>query len=171
MTDNRTTTDGTPPTPGFEDSPTPGPYRQDGQATKYWVLKPEELAKGFVRPVRHAYIHVGPPGPTFPLRNLTAEEQERYQRFGYVKFEQYPEGSDINGKFWTQERLYKVDKGCGTRTTMANSIAETYARDPRFYGSTYCCGCGTHLPVGADGEFVWDGYEGDPRPYKERVGT
>lgn len=47
-------------------------------------------------------------------------------------------------------------EGCGTVTTMGLAIAETYARDPSFYGGTFCCGCGTHLPVGADGEFVWD---------------
>jgi len=44
---------------------------------------------------------------------------------------------------------------CGAQTTMALPIAETYARDPRFYGATYCCGCRKHLPVGPDGEFVW----------------
>jgi hypothetical protein len=49
---------------------------------------------------------------------------------------------------------YQHEK-CGTVTRMAQSIAETYARDPRFYGSTYCCACRMHLPVGPDGEFVW----------------
>lgn len=52
-------------------------------------------------------------------------------------------------------RSYKHLK-CGTVTTMSQSIAETYARDPKFYGGTFCCGCGTHFPVGEDGEFVWD---------------
>lgn len=47
--------------------------------------------------------------------------------------------------------------GCGTVTTMGTSLAETYARDPSFYGATYCVGCMMHRPVGADGEFVWDG--------------
>lgn len=47
-----------------------------------------------------------------------------------------------------------VHKKCGTRTTMGLSIAETYARNPKFYGSTFCCGCRTHLPVA---EFTWDG--------------
>jgi hypothetical protein len=37
---------------------------------------------------------------------------------------------------------------------MAQGIAETYARDPGFYGFTYCVGCGQHLPVA---EFLWDG--------------
>jgi hypothetical protein len=36
------------------------------------------------------------------------------------------------------------------------AIAETYARQPTFYGATFCCHCGTHLPVGEQGEFVWE---------------
>lgn len=44
---------------------------------------------------------------------------------------------------------------CGTSTRMSSEIAATYARDPHFYGATYCCGCGMHLPVGPDGEFEW----------------
>jgi len=43
--------------------------------------------------------------------------------------------------------------GCGVATTMSQPIAETFARDPDFYGATWCCGCGTHLPVW---QFVWD---------------
>jgi hypothetical protein len=46
---------------------------------------------------------------------------------------------------------------CGTNTTMGKSIAETYARDPKFYGATYCCHCRMHRPVGENGEFVWAG--------------
>lgn len=53
---------------------------------------------------------------------------------------------------------------CGTVTTMGRALAETYARNPSFYSGTFCCGCGTHFPVGADGEFVWDGSS-------EKVGT
>jgi hypothetical protein len=45
---------------------------------------------------------------------------------------------------------------CGATTTMARSIAETYAREPGFYGATYCTNCHRHLPVGPVGEFVWD---------------
>lgn len=44
------------------------------------------------------------------------------------------------------------------------ALAETYARDPKFYGGTFCAGCHAHFPVGAGGEFVWDHTE-------ERVGT
>lgn len=45
---------------------------------------------------------------------------------------------------------------CGAVTTMSQAIAETYARDPNFYGATYCTRCVGHFPVGEDGEFVWD---------------
>lgn len=53
-------------------------------------------------------------------------------------------------------RTYLHQK-CGTTTTMGQSLAETYARDPAFYSGTFCCSCGAHFPVGADGEFTWDG--------------
>lgn len=43
---------------------------------------------------------------------------------------------------------------CGAMTTMSRDIAETYARDPFFYGATYCCRCRQHLPVD---EFKWTG--------------
>lgn len=72
-----------------------------GQASKYLVLSEEERAKGFVRPLRRAYIHVN---------------------------------------------------GCGAVTTMSLPLCETYARDPQFYGSTYCTGCNMHRPVA---EFHW----------------
>ena len=82
------------------------------QSKKYLVLSDEELAKGFVRPVRTTYTHLV----------------------------------------------------CGTETTMNRTIAETYARDPKFYGATYCVHCGMHKPVGENGEFVWTGTN-------EKVGT
>jgi len=41
---------------------------------------------------------------------------------------------------------------CGQTTTMSQVLAETYARDPGFYGATYCVGCQMHRPVG---EFTW----------------
>ena len=70
------------------------------QAEVYLVLSEEELAKGFVRPVRRTYVH----------------------------------------------------RTCGGSTTMGLVLAETYARDPKFYGSTYCVHCQMHRPVA---EFVW----------------
>jgi hypothetical protein len=51
-------------------------------------------------------------------------------------------------------RCSYVHNKCGTVTTMGQAIAETYARDPKFYGGTYCCACRMHRPVA---EFVWEG--------------
>jgi hypothetical protein len=135
---------------------------QTGQQKGYVVLAPEERAKGFVRPVRCGYRHVGIAGSMNPLRDLTLEEMERYSKYDYVKFETYPASeSPVTGKYWTQAQLDSVGRGCGTVTTMGTALAETYARDPHFYSGTFCCGCGTHLPLA---EFVWDGTN-------ERVGS
>lgn len=71
------------------------------QAETYLVLSEAERAKGFVRPLRRAYLHT---------------------------------------------------RGCGALTTMGLALCETYARDPSFYGATYCVGCHRHRPVS---EFVW----------------
>lgn len=72
-----------------------------GQQRGYVVLTVEERAKGFVRPVRHRYIHTK----------------------------------------------------CGIMTSMSTSLAETYARDPKFYTGTFCSGCRAHFPLA---EFHWD---------------
>lgn len=88
--------------------------KPNGQQKGYVVLSAEERAKGFKRPVRRSYVHVG---------NIAA------------------------GK-----------PGCGTTTTMGQALAETYATNPYFYDSTFCCQCGKHFPVGPadmDGEFIW----------------
>lgn len=123
---------------------------ENGQQKKYLVLSREEYEKGFVRPYRTNYVHVGL-RPKHPLRDLTEEEKERYSRFGYVKFEAYPESESRGlGRYWTQEQLDR--KGCGYRTTMNVEIAATYARDPKFYGGTFCVHCRTHFPVA---EFRW----------------
>lgn len=76
----------------------------DGQNKKYLVLSEEERQKGFVRPVRHTYVH----------------------------------------------------EKCGAATTMGQALSETYARDPSFYGATFCAACRAHFPVGENGEFRWD---------------
>lgn len=156
----KTLTDGSPVTPDHSEIDP-----RTGMQKGYVVLSEEERAKGFVRPVRYSYVHIGPPGPKYPLRDLTAEEQGRYSRFGYVKVEDYPDSEwPAVGRFWTQADLDSAGNGCGEVTTMAKPIAETYARNPGFYGMTYCAGCRTHLLVGENGEFVWEGTD-------ERVGT
>lgn len=88
-----------PSDPELGRGPDAGPVPQN---KKYLVLSDEELAKGFVRPVRQVYVH------------LT----------------------------------------CGSETRMGSKLAETYARDPYFYGYTYCVHCSQHFPVT---EFLWEG--------------
>lgn len=57
-----------------------------------------------------------------------------------------------------------VHAKCGAVTTMGLALAETYARQPSFYSGTFCTVCRAHFPVGAAGEFTWDGSN-------EKVGT
>jgi len=47
-----------------------------------------------------------------------------------------------------------VHTKCGGVTKMGDALAETYARDPKFYGATYCVHCRAHFRVA---EFNWDG--------------
>jgi hypothetical protein len=115
----------------------------NGQQREYLVLSDEERAKGFVRPVRRSYVHVGIAGPA----------------------QAFPEGHRALGQYWKESDIQRVGKGCGTVTTMALALAETYARDPKFYGGTFCSGCRAHFPVGDAGEVVWDKSDGS------RVGT
>lgn len=100
----KVTSSGKPADPEY-DGPAPQPINPaTGQHKDYWVLAPEEIAKGFVRPVRQTYRHLK----------------------------------------------------CGTTTSMSVDIAKTYARDPKFYGATFCVHCREHFPVGENGEFVWE---------------
>lgn len=156
-------TDGSPITPDHRE------LKDNGQQQGYVVLCPEERAKGFVRPVRQSYVHVGKK-PMFPLRDLTEEEKARHNlsprvELHYVKYEDYSEDlAPLCGKFWTADELSSMSRACGGTTTMGQALAETYARDPHFYSGTFCATCQKHFPVGADGEFVWAGTN-------EKVGT
>ena len=158
----QTLTDGSPVTPDHKEID-PATGMQKG----YVVLSAEERAKGFVRPVRNAYKHVGAPGPKYPLLDLTDVQKRQHlaDQFGYVKYEKYQDSeSPKTGRFWTQAQLDRIGKGCRTVTTMGTALAETYARDFSFYSGTFCADCRAHFPVGEDGEFVWAGTN-------ERVGT
>jgi len=46
-----------------------------------------------------------------------------------------------------------IHDACGTETKLGLSIAETYAREPKFYSGTFCCGCKAHFPLS---EFKWE---------------
>jgi hypothetical protein len=51
-------------------------------------------------------------------------------------------------------RTRYIHKSCGVVTSMSQSIAETYARDPKFYSGTFCASCRNHFPLD---QFVWEG--------------
>lgn len=136
------------------------------QHDTYLVLSAEERAKGFVRPVRRSYAHVGRQvcgkvrqgmgdDPTQPWLCILAPRHEG-------ECGAWHKAKDI-GEIERAGKHHLLG-GCGTVTTMGQALSETYARDPHFYGATYCCGCMKHRPVGRNGEFVWQGTN-------ERVGT
>lgn len=147
-----TLTDGSPVTPDHREID-PKTGRQKG----YVVLSEAERAKGFILPVRKTYIHLGI-RPKHRMRALTDDEKDRYGD-QFVLYETYPpELGPKVGKLWTAVELAS---GCGKSTTMGNALAETYARDPKFYGATFCVHCAAHFPVD---QFIWAGTT-------ERVGS
>jgi hypothetical protein len=91
-----------------------------------------------------ALRNIGPDG--MQEKYLVLSEEERAK--GYVR----------------PLRTSYVHEACGAITHMGLAIAETYARDPHFYGGTFCARCRNHFPVGPNGQFVWDGTD-------EKVGT
>ena len=142
---------------GIDDEPGP-------QCEVYLVLSEEERAKGFVRPVRTSYVHIGKSMSHYKgiYRMLTEEEQKEYPDKKYVAVLTVmtkEDGSFLGGTYVNQKEFdaYQNNErigGCGCSTKMALELAETYARNPNFYGSTYCVYCQKHLPVS---EFVWEG--------------
>ena len=52
---------------------------------------------------------------------------------------------------------------CGSATRMGAALSETYARNPKFYGGTFCCHCGKHFPLflNEKWQFEWKP-DGDP---------
>lgn len=51
-----------------------------------------------------------------------------------------------------------IHKVCGFLTSMSRDIAETYARDPKFYSGTFCLHCGKHFSLD---QFVWNDAPGE----------
>jgi hypothetical protein len=140
--------------------------KENGQNEAYIVLSEEERNKGFVRPVRDSYVHVGKKiENTFvefiPVEIYSPDDKHFNRENGFVYFGKYHESeSPLVGRYLKETEYnalieHKIHVGgCGTLTRMNSTIAETYARDPKFYGATFCVGCRKHLPVN---EFVWDG--------------
>lgn len=78
------------------------------------------------------------PGPTNP-KYLILSAEERSKGFVRPLFRRY----------------LHHDPECNGITTMGLPLCETYARQPNFYGATYCAKCQMHRPVGPYGEFTW----------------
>lgn len=136
--------------------------KEEGQNACYLVLSEEERAKGFIRPYRDSYVHIGKDVRSHwkKIHRMLDESDEYFGKYvAVMTVIEKEDGSFGGGPYVTQEELdsWNSNKrvgGCGTSTKMGQAIAETYARDPKFYGATFCCGCNKHLPVG---EFVWEG--------------
>lgn len=93
-------------------------------------------------------------------RNIIQDGPRQGQQEGYVVL---ADEERAKGFVRPVRESYKHLK-CGGVTTMGRTLAETYARDPHFYGGTFCSHCKAHFPVGPGGEFVWLGTD-------EKVGT
>lgn len=105
-----------------------------------------QLTDGSPVPADRSHTRIRPDGQQEGYVVLSPEERAK----GFVKpvrrsyVHAFP--SEVNRRI-----------GCGVETRMSIALAETYARDPRFYSGTYCVGCMTHFPLN---QFVWD--DGEP---------
>jgi hypothetical protein len=135
--------------------------KEIGQNECYLVLSEEERAKGFIRPYRDSYIHRGRYyGDRIEI--LDKVYVSEYTKKSYVAMAKVLDsnGESLGSSYLTQEELDQHRKtggyirGCGALTRMGSAIAETYARNPKFYGATFCVGCNKHIGLH---EFVWDG--------------
>lgn len=108
------------------------------------------------------------PGRRAPVRGVTTDRSD--PRLGHGVDEQPIAQHDVYLVLSDEERAKGFVRPvrreylhlpCMTTTTMSQAIAETYARNPHFYGATYCVHCGMHRAVGADGEFVWVSERGE----------
>lgn len=86
--------------------------------------------------------------PNDPRLSRGVDRAPRHQAEAYLVLS---EAERARG-FVRPVRQSYVHDACGAETRMALEIAETYARDPGFYGATYCVHCHMHLPVA---EFRW----------------
>lgn len=100
-------------------------------------MSDRQLVSGAAVPEDHSHTKLKPNGQQEDYVVLTPEERAK----GFVQ---------------PVRRTY-VHSKCGAATLMNQSIAETYARNPKFYSGTFCVGCGTHFTFGTpDGDFRWD---------------
>jgi hypothetical protein len=94
--------------------------------------------------------------PTTPcLREIETDGPQKGQQKCYLVLSEEERAKG----FVRPVRKTYVHVKCGAATTMGKALAETYARDPKFYGGTFCCNCGTHFRlVDETGtpQFLWD---------------
>lgn len=139
-----------------------GQTNTTGQHEVYLVLSEEERAKGFVRPLRFTYTHAGRSvcGAFLDPRHIR-DRKDCWDICAQKLSHKGPCGSPFYGDLLPSEatQIHSTHRkgGCGVATKMGQALSETYARDPSFYGATFCVGCNVHLPVD---EFVWD--DGQP---------
>lgn len=127
---------------------------ETGQHDGYIILCPDERKKGFVRPYRDAYEHVGRSicgkivdvGVTVLGGCRVCDEPHGHEGECGDVFRTVAQDEQV--KLLARHRI----GGCGATTSMGQALSETYARQPSFYGATFCVGCNRHLPVA---EFVW----------------
>ena len=121
------------------------------QMARQRILKTTELA------AKMAKVNQNPP-PVVKLKGLTTDRDD--PRLGHgVDTEPVPQNAvylvkDDGGFVRPVRHKYVHNTVCGGVTIMGQKLAETYARDPKFYGSTYCSICHMHRPVS---EFTWSG--------------
>ena len=111
-----------------------GGKRPDGQHERHPGLPADEIAKGFVRPLRQSYKHVGravcgKPAPGNKLGGMVTvcmdKPSHEGECWGISRPMVQPEAAAV-------ERSQKLG-GCGTVTRMPHHCAETYARQPSYY--------------------------------------
>lgn len=92
----------------------------------------------------------GDPAP----EDAAAPTEERLPDGQHADHWVLPEEERAKGFVRPVRRTYRHE-ACGMTTTMGRALAETIARDPSYYGATFCAHCGDYFRIGEKGEFTW----------------
>lgn len=119
---------------GYDDSPVE-------QNKKYLILSDEERSKGFIRPVRYSYVHIGKKvdlkGGTIEPRTDECNKHNEKFNTKYVAFIKYPESeSPVVGRYIEQKELDNINKhigGCGTGIFYDQSIGRGIRKSKRIF--------------------------------------